>query len=40
MLIKSIYVFYENIKLVVADELAFTARHTFFNDLSKEEIKN
>lgn len=27
-------------KSVVADELVFTARHTFFNDMSKEEIKN
>ena len=27
-------------KGVVADELVFTATHTFFNDMSKEEIKN
>ena len=27
-------------KSVVADELVFTATHTFFNDMSKEEIKN
>ena len=27
-------------KSVVADELVFTATHTFFNDMSKEKIKN
>ena len=27
-------------KSVVADELVFTATHTFFNDMSKDEIKN
>ena len=27
-------------KSVVADELVFTATHTFFNDMSKEDIKN